>query len=262
MTRYLGKETTRVDGVAKVTGQAKYAAEFQVPHLAYGFLVLSSVARGRVLEIDTAEAERAAGVIRVFTHSNTPVFGPGSEMGSPTRNWALQSDRILFNGQPIALVVAESYEQARYAARLVQARYQAEPHITDLNAVLDQAQPDSDSAKSHPRGNPQAALESAAVRLSAEYRIPVEHHNPIEPHAAIAVWEGEQLTLFDKTQQVNGVRQHLASSLGVSPERIRVISPFVGGAFGASLKPNYYPLLTAMAARELKRPVKLVYASV
>lgn len=259
MTRYLGKETTRVDGVAKVTGQAKYAAEFQVPHLAYGFLVLSSVARGRVLEIDTAEAERAAGVIRVFTHSNTPVFGAGSEMGSPTRNWALQSDRILFNGQPIALVVAESYEQARYAARLVQARYQAEPHITDLNAVLDQAQPDSDSAKSHPRGNPQAALESAAVRLSAEYRIPVEHHNPIEPHAAIAVWEGEQLTLFDKTQQVNGVRQHLASSLGVSPERIRVISPFVGGAFGASLKPNYYPLLTAMAARELKRPVKLVY---
>lgn len=259
MTRYLGKETTRVDGVAKVTGQAKYAAEFQVPHLAYGFLVLSSVARGRILELDTTEAEHAAGVIRVFTHRNTPTFGPGSDMGSPTKNWALQSDRIMFNGQPIALVVAESYEQARYAARLIQARYNAEAHVTDLDKVLDQAQPDASTAKSTPRGDPQAALQASAIQVSAEYRIPIEHHNPIEPHAAIAVWEGGQLTVFDKTQQVNGVRQHLASSLGVSAEQVRVISPFVGGAFGSSLKSNYYPLLTAMAARELKRPVKVVY---
>ncbi|MGE8495706.1 MAG: xanthine dehydrogenase family protein molybdopterin-binding subunit, partial [Comamonas sp.] len=137
MARYLGKETTRVDGVAKVTGKAKYAAEFQVPHVAYGFVVLSTVAKGRITAIDTRAAEQAAGVVRVFTHLNAGRLGkaPAAD-AAPQWAWPLQSDRVFFNGQPIALVVAESYEQARHAARLVQASYQSEPPTTALETVL------------------------------------------------------------------------------------------------------------------------------
>jgi len=256
MARYLGKGTTRVDGVAKVTGKAKYTAEFQVPHAAYGFVVLSTVAKGRITAIDTREAEQAAGVVRVFTHLNAGRLGkaPAAD-AEPQWTWPLQSDRVFFNGQPIALVVAESYEQARHAARLVKASYQSEAHTTALEAVLDKAKPSSDNTP--PRGDPDKALQAAAVKVDAEYHIPINHHNPIEPHAAIALWEGDKLTVFDKTQEVYGVQKHLAEGLGVPAENIRVVSPFVGGAFGSSLKPNYYPSLTAMAARELKRPVKL-----
>ena len=260
MARYLGKGTPRVDGIAKVTGKAKYTAEFQIPHVTYGFIVTSTIAKGRITAIDTASAEQASGVVRVFTHLNAGRLGPARKAGTPAQwAWPLQSDRVFFNGQPIALVVAESYEEARHAARLVQASYQAEPHETNMNAVMDAAKPDPATAKSQPRGNPAQALLAAAVTVQAQYRIPIEHHNPIEPHAAIALWEGEQLTIFDKTQEVYNVREHLAEGLAVPAENIRVISPFVGGAFGASLKPNYYPSLTAMAARELKRPVKVVY---
>jgi len=258
MTRYLGKETTRVDGIAKVTGKAKYTAEFQVPHVAYGFIVLSTIARGRITAIDTRAAEQAGGVVRVITHLNAGRLGKAPAADAPAQwGWPLQSDRVFFNGQPIALVVAETYEQARHAARLVKVSYQADAHTTDLATVLDLAKPDPQNAK--PRGNPVAAMQAAAVKIETEYSIPIEHHNPIEPHAAIAFWEGDQLTVFDKTQNVYGVQQHLADGLNVPAANIRVVSPFVGGAFGASLKPNYYPSLTAMAARELKRPVKVVF---
>lgn len=258
MARYLGKETTRVDGIAKVTGKAKYAAEFQIPHLTYGFIVLSTIAKGRITQIDTRAAESSAGVIKVFTHLNAGKLGkPPAADASPTWAWPLQSDQVFFNGQPIALVVAETYEQARHAARLVQVSYQAQPHETNVATLLDRAKPAPQEAP--PRGNPKAALQAAAVKVNSEYRIPIEHHNPMEPHAAIAFWEGDQLTIFDKTQNVYGVQQHLSQGLGVPTGNIRVVSPFVGGAFGASLKPNYYPSLTAMAARELKRPVKVVF---
>lgn len=258
MARYLGKETTRVDGIAKVTGKAKYAAEFQIPHLTYGFIVLSTIAKGRITGIDTRAAEASAGVIKVFTHLNAGKLGkPPAADASPTWAWPLQSDQVFFNGQPIALVVAETYEQARHAARLVQVSYQAQPHETNVATLLDRAKPAPQEAP--PRGNPKAALQAAAVKVNSEYRIPIEHHNPMEPHAAIAFWEGDQLTIFDKTQNVYGVQQHLSQGLGVPTGNIRVVSPFVGGAFGASLKPNYYPSLTAMAARELKRPVKVVF---
>jgi xanthine dehydrogenase YagR molybdenum-binding subunit len=197
-------------------------------------------------------------VIKVFTHLNAGKLGkPPAADASPTWAWPLQSDHVFFNGQPIALVVAETYEQARHAARLVQVSYQAQPHETNVATLLDRAKPAPQEAP--PRGNPKAALQAAAVKVNSEYRIPIEHHNPMEPHAAIAFWEGDQLTIFDKTQNVYGVQQHLSQGLGVPTGNIRVVSPFVGGAFGASLKPNYYPSLTAMAARELKRPVKVVF---
>ncbi len=256
MPRYLGKEMSRVDGVAKVTGRAKYTAEFQVPNLAYGFLVLSTATKGTIQAIDTREAESARGVIRVFTHRNTPKLKAQAEGDTSFR--ALQSDRIFFNRQPVALVVAETFEQARYAARLVKATYATEKHETDTEAARGRAKPPRRGG-AKPRGNPEEAMRNAPVKVEAEYRIPIEHHNPMEPHAAIAFWQGDKLTIFDKTQEVYGVREHLAASFGVPEENVNVVSPFVGGAFGSSLMPNYYPALTAMAARELKRPVKVVY---
>src|SRR5215207_8515880 len=268
MTRYIGKEINRVDGVAKVTGRAKYAAEFRAPNLAYGFIVLGSIAKGTINSIDTREAEAAAGVIRVFTHLNAPKLGPkASHEQSPPRATeeqdksfrALQSDRIYFNMQPVALVIAETYEQARYAARLVKVTYNAEKHETDTEAVRERGRVPSQGPPPKPRGNPEEAMRQAPAKIEAEYRIPIEHHNPMEPHGAVAVWDGDRLTMFDKSQEVYNVRKHLASSFGVPEANVQVISPYVGGAFGSSLRPNYYPALTAMAARELKRPVKVVY---
>ena len=269
MARYIGKEMGRVDGVAKVTGRAKYAAEHPAPNLAHGFIVLADIAKGRIRSIDTREAERAPGVLRVLTHANAPRLGPKTSTADPPPKGqareddksfrALQSDRIYFNAQPIALVLAETFEQARYASRLVKAAYDAEKSSTDTEAVRGGARAPSRGQPPKPRGNAADALKSAAVKVEAEYRIPIEHHNPMEPHAAVAFWEGDRLTVFDKSQEVYNDRKQLAASFGVPEDNVTVISPFVGGAFGSSLRPNYYPALTAMAARELKRPVKVVY---
>jgi xanthine dehydrogenase YagR molybdenum-binding subunit len=160
--------------------------------------------------------------------------------------------------QPIALVLAETFEQARYAARLVKATYNEEKPMTRVEDALDKAFDPPGSALK-PRGKPAEAFKAAPVKIEAVYTIPMEHHNPMEPHGAIAFWENDKLTIFDKTQDVNVARQHLAASFSLPNENVQVISPFVGGAFGSSLRPNYYPALAAAAARELKRPVKLVY---
>ena len=240
---------SRVDGVAKVTGQAKYAAEFQVKNVAYGFIVQSAIAKGAIKSIETGEAEKQSGVIKIFTHLNA-----AKSKATDKAFCALQSDKIVFSGQPIALVVAETFEQARFAARLVKATYAEEKSQTDTMKAKAVA---ADGPKA--RGNPAEALKNSPVKVVAEYTIPIEHHNPMEPHAAIAVWEGEKLTLFDKTQGVYEVRGHLMQSFGIKAVNVNVVSPFVGGAFGSALNPNYYPFLTAMAAREIKRPVKVNY---
>lgn len=247
--KYIGKPMSRVDGVAKVTGKAKYAVEFQVPGVVYGFIVQSTIAKGSIVKIETAEAEKVPGVIKVYTHQNAP-----KTQAKDSDFCALQSDRILFNGQPIAFVVAETFEQARFAARLVTATYKEEKPQTD--AIKAEKAP---SRGPNPRGNPKAAFDAAPVKIEAEYVIPIEHHNPMELHGAIAVWEGEKLTLFNKTQGVKDCQDHLVKSFGLKPENVRVVSPFVGGAFGAALNPHYYPFLASFAARELKRPVKVSY---
>lgn len=262
--KYIGKAMSRVDGVAKVTGKAKYAAEFQVNNAAYGFIVQSTIAKGAIKSIDTSEAEKAAGVIKVFTHLNAPKLAftdkkDKDEMapeGTPLR--ALYTDKVMFSGQPIALVVAETYEQARFAAHLVKAIYTQEKSATKTEDLISVAY-NADRRPSKPRGNVENGLKTAAATIEAEYTIPIEHHNPMELHGAIAAWEGDKLTIFDKSQYVYNVRNHLASIFGIAPENVSVISPFVGGAFGASLRPNYYPLLAAMASREVKRPVKVSF---
>lgn len=247
--KYIGKDMSRVDGVAKVTGAAKYAAEFQVKNAAYGYIVTSAVAKGAIKSLDTEEASKQAGVLKIYTHLNA-----AKTLSKDPAFCALQSDKIMFSGQPIALVVAETFEQARFAARLVKATYTEEKAQTDLTKVKP-----IETRAPKARGNPQAALQSAPVKIEAEYTIPIEHHNPMELHGAIAVWEGDKLTLFNKTQGVKDCQDHLVKSFGLKPENVKVVSPFVGGAFGAALNPHYYPFLTAFAARDLKRPVKLNY---
>lgn len=259
--KYIGKETTRVDGFAKVTGRAKYAAEFKVPEMAYGFLATSSIARGTIKSIDTASASKAAGVIKVYTHQNFPAIFPAPAANAqPNAAYrALASDKIIFNLQPIALVVAETFEQARYAARLITAEYDKESPTTDMLGSIDKAVVPNPERAARPRGNPKEALASAPVKVEGVYTIPIEHHNPMEPHGATAFWEGGKLTIFDKTQGVFMVRQAMAAAFGIPQTDVTVISPFVGGAFGSSLRPNYYPALVAGAAKDIKRPVKLVY---
>jgi len=269
--KYIGKEMSRVDGVAKVTGRAKYAVEFQTNNAAYAFIVQSEIAKGAIKTIDTKDAAGQTGVIKVFTHLNAPKLAftdkkdkdEMSPNGTPFR--ALYTNKIMFSGQPVALVVAETYEQARYAARLVKATYTEEKSATDTENLLAKAyEPPPDNPQNPPKGPKQRgdaanALKIAPVKIEAEYTIPIEHHNPMEMHGAIAAWEGDKLTIFDKSQYVYNVRNHLASIFGIPAENVSVVSPFVGGAFGSSLRPNYYPMLAAMASREVKRPVKLSY---
>lgn len=249
--KYIGTEQRRVDGIAKVTGKATYVAEFPVKNLAYGFVVQSAISKGTIESIDTKAAEASPGVVKVFTHLNAPQ--PAKSQG-----WrALSSDKIVFGHQPIALVIAETYEQARHAAHLVTATYREEKPETDMEAKVEEALKSARSVP--PRGNPEQAFEQAPVKIEAEYFIPIEHHNPMEPHGGIAVWEGDRLTFYDKTQNVYSVRDHLAGLFGLPAENVEVISKFVGGAFGSSLRPNYYPWLVAMAARDVRRPVKLIF---
>ncbi len=266
--RYIGKEMSRVDGRAKVTGAAKYAVEFAANNVAYGYIVQSEIAKGAIKSIDISEAEKASGVINIFTHLNAPKLAftdkkDKDEMapdGTPFR--ALYTDKIVFSGQPIAFVVAETFEQARFAANLVKADYTTEKSSTKTTELLRNAyfSPPEDPKKPFKaRGNPADALKNAAVKIEAEYTIPVEHHNPMEMHGAIAAWNGDILTIFDKSQYVYNVQAHLASIFGIAAENVSVISSFVGGAFGSSLRPNYYPLLAAMASREVKRPVKISF---
>jgi xanthine dehydrogenase YagR molybdenum-binding subunit len=264
MMNYIGTATSRVDSLAKVTGEAKYAGEFDARGLAYGSVVESAIPKGRIARIDTGEALRVEGVLDVLSHQNRPrVAGTDEawkddvapEEGSPFR--PLYDDKIMFSGQPIALVLAEDWETARYAASLVRVEYEEQAFVTDLNKQRDQAfvvkKPDK------PRGDAGKAYAAADVRHEAEYFIPTEHHNPMELFASTAMWEGGgRLTVYDKTQGVQNVQRYLCSVFEKKPEDLRVISPFVGGAFGAGLRPQYQVVLAVLGALALERSVRLV----
>lgn len=244
----------RVDGVAKVTGKAKYIAEWRFPDLVYGYLVHSTIAKGRIKAIDTSEAEKLTGVIKVLTHLNTPKFAKAQ---NDRGHRPLHDDAILFSGQAIALVVADSFERARYAASLVKVTYDKETSNTDVSKLLDKA---IVSRPRPERGEPLDAFAKSDVKIEAEYTIPIEHHNAMELHASVANWAGDKLTIYDKTQGVNTVRGYLASIFGIPQTDITVLAPFVGGGFGSGLRPSPNTYLAPLAAREVKRPVKLVYS--
>ena len=263
MNAYVGTPTSRVDGRAKVTGAAKYAGEFAPDGLVYGFVVEATIPCGRIVRLDTSEALEVKGVLDVLTHTRRPPLADNDEAwkdevapeGSPFR--PLYDDSIKFNGQPIALVVAGDWETAKFAATLVRVEYQQQAFATDLEAERGNA---AEMDKPHqPRGDAAAALVRAAVRHEADYVVPTEHHNPMELYASTVVWEGDgRLTVYDKTQGVQNVHKYLCSVFDKKPEDIRVLSPYVGGAFGSGLRPQYQVVLATLAALALKRSVRVV----
>jgi xanthine dehydrogenase YagR molybdenum-binding subunit len=273
MKAYIGAPTSRIDGVAKVTGAAKYAGEFNVPGLAHASMVGATIAKGRITRVDTSAAKAVAGVIDVLTHENRPPLPDNDQAykddvapdGSPYR--PLYDDKIMFDGQPVALVVAETPEIARYAASLVKVDYDKQAHVTDVFRQRDAAVPvkqptspmEAAFAPPKPRGTPDEALATAAVRHEAEYYVPIEHHNPMELYASTVVYEPDgKLTVYDKTQGVQNVQKYLCGVFGLKPEDVRVMSPFMGGGFGSGLRPQFQAVLAGLAARALKRSVRLV----
>ncbi len=266
---YIGTPTSRVDGRAKVTGAAKYAGEYNTQGLAHAAVVTSSIAKGRIKHIDASEALRVKGVLDVLTHENRPRMAKSDEAykdevapdGSPFR--PLSDNEIRFNNQPIALVVAEEWEIARFAASLVRVEYKQEAHVTDLHQQRDAAVPLKPEATplSPPkaRGKARQAFAAAKVRHEAEYYVPMEHHNPMELYASTVIYGRDgKLTIYDKTQGVQNVQRYVASVFEMKAEDVRVVGPYMGGGFGSGLRPQYQVVLAVLAARALKRSVRLV----
>jgi len=276
----IGQGIDRLDGRLKVTGQATYSAEHKIPRLAYGMMVLSTIPKGRIAAIDIASVKRMPGVMLVMTHQNalrlpkqkeegkTEGSG-GKEQSKPDQKKQppnpklslLQDDRVQYNAQPIAVVVADTFEHARDAARRLNVRYAAEPAQLDFKKAkmqLRRPEPQPDRPPDTGRGNVVRSMERAAQKLDLPYTTPMENHNPLEPHATIAAWEGDQLTLYDSTQNVTGVRRTAAQTFGIDPEKIRVVCPFVGGGFGSKGSTWSHVMLAAMASRMAGVPVKLV----
>lgn len=264
MSPYIGSPTSRVDGRDKVTGAAKYAGEFNVSGLLHASVIGSTIAKGRISRIDASEAMSVDGVVAVLTHENRPPMADNDkaykdavapDQGSPFR--PLYDDKIRFSGQPIALVLAEDSETARFAASLVRVEYEPEKHVTDIHAKLNDAV--ALKAPARPRGDAASALTAAPVRHHGEYYVPIEHHNPMEPYASTVVWESDgKITVYEKTQGVQNVHDYVCNVFGLRPEEVRVMSPFVGGAFGSGLRPQYQVVLAVLAARALMRSVRVV----
>ncbi|MGF7215770.1 xanthine dehydrogenase YagR molybdenum-binding subunit [Spirosoma lacussanchae] len=267
----IGKPISRVDGPEKVTGQAKYAAEFNVPDLTYGVVVSSTITKGTITRIDTTKALALEGVLEVFTHKNRPKTAwfdmsykdQDSPPGSPFR--PLHDDQVKYNGQPIALVVADTFEVARYAATLIEVDYDAEPCETDLLKHLHEARdPESGVANvfkplpPKPRGNSAAAYANAPVSMSARYIHGMQHHNPMEMFATTVEYgRNGKLTIYDKTQGATNSQLYVTQAFNLSFDQVRVVSPYVGGGFGSGLRPQYQLFLAVMAARALKRSVRV-----
>ena len=271
--RYIGTATSRVDGHAKVTGAAKYAAEFSAPGLAHGAVVASTIAKGRIARIDVSDALRVDGVIDVLTHENRPRMASTDSAykddvapdGSPFR--PLYDDRVLFSEQPIALVVAEELgdRAVRGVAgprglRARTARHRLYRQRDQAKALEAPANPaENPFAPPKPRGTAEQAFAAAEVRHQGEYSVPIEHHNPMELYASTVIVEGDgQLTIFDKTQGVQNVQRYVCRVLELEPHEVRVMSPFMGGGFGSGLRPQYQVILAALAALALQRSVRVV----
>ena len=264
-----GKPVDRVDALLKVTGQAKYAAEFPVNNLAYAYPIRSRIASGAITKIDAADAERSGGVIKILTHENAlrlkefnqeEFQKSGGMLGD--QFVPLQDNQVRYFKQYIGLVVAETYEQARAAARLIKVTYAANQPVSGLEKNLAKGfmpQKSRGEEVQINQGKAAGVIDSAPVKIEQTYRTSTENHHPMEPHATIAVWDAEdKLKLYDATQGVKGVQGSAAYLFEVPPENVRVLSPYVGGGFGCKGSQWHHIFLAAMAAKVLKRPVKFV----
>ncbi|MDK1481792.1 xanthine dehydrogenase family protein molybdopterin-binding subunit [Sinorhizobium sp. 6-117] len=270
MTNVIGQPLPRIDGRAKVTGGARYAADFNQKGQAYAVIVSATAGLGRITEIGADAVSGMPGVIAVISHLNAPRLAYGEHKGviDPAigeRLHVLQDDQVRFWGQPVAIVVADSLDHAERAAAALDVAYAAERPTVDPTGLIaaavvpeaatrEGARTLADAA----RGDADAALESAEVKVDESYDIARENHNPMEPHATIAAWDGDRLTLWSKSQYVINEQAEIAAIFGLPVENVQVICPFVGGAFGTSLRTWPHVTLAAVAAREVGRPVKLV----
>jgi xanthine dehydrogenase YagR molybdenum-binding subunit len=261
----IGRPLDRTDGPLKTCGAARYAAEFRLPDLCHAVMVLSTIPRGRIVDLDATRAESAPGVLLVLSHRNAPSLPEhGRAAFKPPAGRAmslLQDGDVHYNRQPIAVVVADTLEHAVAAAALVRVRYATEAPRLDFERERADAHKPKDVNGKPPDavwGDVDAGRRAAEVHVDATYRTPMQSHNPLEPHATIAHWEGDRLTLYDATQYVSGVRETVAKTLGTADDNVRVVSPFVGGGFGCKGSAWSHVVLAAMCAREVARPVKLV----
>lgn len=266
----VGKPLTRVDGGLKVSGQAIYAAEFNQPNQLHAVIVGAAIGLGRIVAIDAGPVQRMPGVVEVLSHVNAPRLPYRGHKGGidpafGERLHVLQDDRVLFYGQPVAVVVAETLDQAERAAMALTVRYSAGPSpvIDGRDARALPITPDAGkrpgrSSADRSRGDAFSALETAPVKVDAEYDMARETHTPMEPHATVAAWDGERLTLWSKSQFVVNEQAEIAAIFGIAPAMVQVICPFIGGAFGTSLRTWPHVTLAALASKQVGRPVKLV----
>ncbi|TGE29146.1 xanthine dehydrogenase family protein molybdopterin-binding subunit [Hymenobacter metallicola] len=266
----VGQPLDRVDGFAKVTGQAKYSAEYKLPGLTYGVLRTSEIARGKIQSIDTSVAAKEPGVLAILTHLNLPKLAktpndPDSKkaIGAPMGFLPLTSDQVHYAGQPVALVVADTYDRAVHAASLVKVNYAVEkPVVSFLDPkaqVFDPEKVQDGKTPGHTRrGNPQEAFAASPIQLTATYEHAINHHNPMEPGATTAVWEGpDRVTVYESTQGVTRTQKALSAMLGLPTEQVRVVTKYLGGGFGCKGSTWPHTILTVQAAKAVGRPVRL-----
>jgi len=265
----IGQPLARIDGRLKVTGRATYAAEFPRPKLAYGALIQSAIANGRVAKVDISAAKSAPGVIGLLTRENAPHFRPYpddlSRAGAPGEGRVpLQDDNIYFAGQHLGVVVAETFEQATYAASLVQVAYQPQPALVSLDderAQKSATWPEKFAGRDAlqvKRGDVDAALATAAHKIDVVYSTPIENHNPIETYSTTAEWETpDHLLIHECTRGIKQLQRVVANAFGLQQDHVRIICPFIGGAFGSKGFQWSHTLLAAAAAKLAQRPVKL-----
>ncbi|WNN48589.1 aldehyde oxidoreductase molybdenum-binding subunit PaoC [Siccibacter colletis] len=254
--KVVGRPHDRIDGPLKTTGTATYAYEWhdEAPDAAYGHVVGSAIAKGRITTLDVEAAQRAPGVLAIVTADNAGPLGKG-EMNAAT---LLAGPEIEHYHQAIAVVVAETFEQARAAAGLIRVEYQREPGAYDLAAEKPGITEPPEDTPDKSVGDVERALADAAVQLDATYTTPDQSHMAMEPHASMAAWEGEKLTLWTSSQMIDWWRGDLAKTLNIPVENIRVRSPFIGGGFGSKLFLRSDAVLAALGARAAKRPVKVM----
>src|ERR1700681_619579 len=254
----VGKPLDRVDGPLKVTGAAVYAYEVQQDkNTLYGFVVEASIGKGTIKSIDTRAAEKAPGVVFVLTHRNAPEQGTGNHREAHP---VLTGPEVTRYGEPVAFVVAESFEEARAAAYLVDVKYDRSVGKYSLRTNLNGARvpkPDDAPAADSAVGDFAGAFAGAPVRLDVTYTTPLQSHAMMEPHATLAMWDGDKLILRTANQMLNQGQQAIATTLKIPVENVRLISPFIGGGFGGKLWVNADAILAAIASRQLQRPVKI-----
>lgn len=267
----IGKPISRLEGQLKVTGSAKYAGEYDAPDLLYGYVVNSTITKGRITIIDTDDAKSLEGVIEIFTHENRPSTAwfdfQYADMDAPpgTVFKPLKDNEIKYNGQPIALVVAETFEMARYAATKIKIAYKEEEFETDLLSNIDKARDPKKGLASmlkppppKPNGNFEEAYQNSFVHSSGEFKHGTENHNPMEMFATTVIYEGkEKLKIYDKTQGTINSQMYVANVFGLKMKNVEVIAPFVGGGFGSGLRPQYQLFMAVMASLKLKRNVRV-----